>query len=123
MNLHPGIYGAKGGAPHVIGAGGGSPNQHDFIGKCAAGEHAAEHIAERNMGKGFWWAQVVNEQLARFVGGDKPTAHLYPFYPVTPNLHRQWRLAQIVPGTQELQRRKEILAALDHERQPAHDTV
>ena len=123
MNFYPGIHGAEGGAPQVMGAHGGGPNQHDFVGKCPSGELAAEDIADGNMRKSFRGAQVVNEQLPIFVGGDKPVAHLYPFHPVAPNLHRQLRLSQVVPGTQDRQRRKEILAALDDKRHPAHDTI
>jgi hypothetical protein len=50
--------------------------------------------------------------LPIFVGGDKPVAHLYLFHPVAPNLHRQWWLFQVVPGTPDCQRRKELLATL-----------
>ena len=99
MNLYTGIDGAEGGTPHVIDARGGGPNQHDFLGKCPFGEFAAENIADGKMGKGLRWAKVVNEQLTGFIGGDKPTAHLYPFHAVAPNLHSQLRLAQVVPGT------------------------
>ena len=76
-----------------------------------------------NMRKGFRGAKVVNEQLPSFVGGDKPVAHLYPFHPVAPNLHRQLWLVQVVPGTPDRQRRKEILATLYDKRHQAHDII
>ena len=126
MNLHTGIQGVKGGeggAPQVMGSHSYGPNQHDFVCKCPASELAAENIADGKMRKGFRRAKIVNEQLAGFVGGDKPVSHLDSFYLVAPNLHYQLRLAQVMPGTQDRQRRKEILAALYNERHPAHDPI
>jgi hypothetical protein len=123
FDFHTGIHGAEGCAPQVMGAHGSGPNQHDFVCKCPSGDLAAENIADGNMRKCVRWAKVVDEQLPGFVGRDKPLSHLYPFHPVVPNLHRQLRLAQIVPGTQDRQRRKEILATLYHQRHPAHHTI
>jgi hypothetical protein len=75
------------------------------------------------MRKSFRGTQVVNEQLPIFVGGDKAGAHLYPFHPVAPNLHRQWWLFQVVPGTPDRQRRKELLATLYDKRHQARHII
>ena len=123
MNLHIGIPEAEGCEQPILDAHGGGPDQHDLAGECPTRELAAENIADRKTGKGFRRAQVVNEQSTGFVGGDKPVSHLDPFRPVALNLNHQLRLAQVMPGTQDRQRRKEILAALYHERHPADDAV
>src|SRR5262249_15286150 len=123
MNLGTGIHGTEGGAPQVIDSLGCSADQHNFVGKCSAGGLAAENIADGKMGKGFRSAEVVNEQLAVFIGGYKSGSHLDPVHPVAPDLDRQLRLAQVVPGAQYRQRREEVLAALYDQRHPAHDTI
>src|SRR5262249_43258566 len=113
----------EGGSMHIMDAGGGGPNQDDFVGKCPPGELAVQNIADGKMGKRFRWAKVVNEQLPSVVRGYKPLSHADAIHPVTPNLNGQLRLAQVVPGTDDGQRRKDILAALDGQWHPAHDTI
>src|SRR5438132_1588290 len=101
MDLHAGIQRAQGCSPQVMGSRGGGPNQDDLVGKCSSSDSTAEDIADGKMRKAVWWAQIVNEQLTSFASRDKALAHLYPFHPVAPNLHRELRLAQVVPGTQD----------------------
>src|SRR5215510_12587067 len=123
MNLHPRIRSAEGDGVHIMDAGGEGPNQDDFVSKCPSGEFAVQNIANGKMGKSLLWAKVVNEQSPGVVRGDEPLSHTDAIYPVVPNLNGQLRLAQVVPGTEDGQRRKDILAALDGQWHPAHDPI
>ena len=85
--------------PEIVGPDGDRPNQHDFVSKCPFRQFAAQHIANGKIGEGFRRAEVINEQSPGLISGDEPIPHLHSLCPIGINVHCQWRLTEVVPGT------------------------